>query len=59
MGGMGRTVQKASQEGNKCTTTYEVTSVSLKLGFGIGNRNQGPISVSVSEIFLTATETFF
>ena len=39
----------------------EVHSVRPKLGFGIGNRNQGPISVSVSEpnFFFSETETFF
>ena len=38
-----------------------VFSVRPKFGFGIGNRYQGPISVSVSEpiFFFTETETFF
>ena len=38
-----------------------VCSVRPKPGFGIGNRNQGPVSVSVSEpkFFFSETETFF
>ena len=35
------------------------TSVRPKLGFGIGNRNQGPITVSVSEPKLFVTKLFF
>ena len=36
-------------------------SVRTKFGFGIGNRNQGPILVSVSEpkFFFSETETHF
>ena len=38
----------------------EVHSGRPKLGFGIGNQNQGPISGSVPEqIFFSETETFF
>ena len=39
----------------------EVHSVRPKLGFGIGNRNQGPISGSVSEqnFFFPKLELFF
>ena len=36
------------------------SSVRPKFGFGIGNRNQGPISVSVSEpIFFFRNDFFF
>ena len=38
-----------------------LSSVRPKFGFGIGNRNQGPISVSVSEpnFFFSETNFFF
>ena len=35
------------------------SSVRLKFGFGIGNRNQGPISVSEPNIFFPKRKLFF
>ena len=57
--------KQASQEGIKFTKAkYIVASVRPKFGFGIENRNQGPISVPpvlVSEprFFFSKTETLF
>ena len=40
--------------------SWNVVGIRLKPGFGIGNRNQSPTSVSVSQpIFFPETETFF
>ena len=40
------------------TVLYSNSSVQPIQGFGIGNRNDGPISVSEPNLFFSETETF-